>query len=121
MVHPRKKISWKDQPIVTKNIPHYVPSPESSEKLKESWIDHLKVGTLWSLSQNMDVLPGTAYLKRAPHRLATLSKGALAIYIGTERYEELRNDSTLLVLRHVFVVGGGRYVVTDFNNIEPVI
>lgn len=45
--------------------------------------------------------------------------GALAIYLGQERSPEWRSGHEVSVLRHIFLIGGVRWMVEDINELDP--
>jgi len=45
---------------------------------------------------------------------------ALALYAGQIRVEEEGKQGKLRVIRHTFIINGGRFIVTDLNWIQPV-
>ena len=130
MKRPHGQIKWKDQPITLESVPHLVNPSEASKSLEAQWEEHLYVGALWRLVHQMDVRKdiktGTPYLKRDlydvyPGHPVHSPKGSLAIYAGTERMNEMAKVGPVRILRHSFIINGGRYIITDFINIEPVL
>lgn len=113
----------------TAMIPRLVPAPETSTRLETQWQDRLCLGAMWRTTNSMDtrkdIKTGIPYLKRDlydnyPGHIVPVPPHSLAIYTGTERMEEMGKDGPLRLLRHTFIIGNVRYIVTDFNNIEPV-
>lgn len=49
-----------------------------------------------------------------------LPVGSLALYFGEVRVEEAKKKLQMCVIRHVFIIGGGKYIIPDLNWIEPV-
>ena len=130
MRKPSGKVVWKEK-TPTVDFPPFIPSPQTSRDLEEAWKTHLHVGALWRLTNNMSqrqsmpspipYLMRDLYDFRQGHRIF-LKCGSLAIYAGTERCDEVDSSrGHLRILRHTFIVGGGKYIVTDFLNVEPVI
>lgn len=131
MKRPHGKITWKEQPTVavSTHLPRLVPVPETSKRLETEWQDHFHIGSLWRirnpLDTRKDIKTGIPYLKRDlydtyPGHAILIPTGSLAIYAGTERMDEMGKDGPLRLLRHTFIVGCGRYIITDFANIEPI-
>ena len=124
------KITWKESPTVVESIPLLVPTSDASKRLETLWEDHFYVGALWktssALTPRKDIKTGIPYLKRDmydvyPGRSVHTAKGTLAVYAGTERMEEHGKVGPIRIQRHVFIINCGRYIVTDFVNIEPIV
>ena len=131
MKRPNGKITWKEPPTTAElpYMPRLVPVSDTSRRLEAEWQDHLRVGALWRLVNQMDtrkdIKTGIPYLKRDlydnyPGQPVYIARGTLAIYAGSERVNEMGKDGPLRLLRHSFIVGCGKYIITDFHNIEPV-
>ena len=134
---PRKQITWKlDGTDTTRTIAReYFPDipidPLHREKIEKC----LVLGSAFFLKSAMArrMLPPNYKEPPFPYLVETIptsypnlvaSTGSLAIYIGTVRVEELvkRNKDIRLarVLRHSFIINGGRYLVTNLNLLDPV-
>lgn len=127
MVKPRSKIIWKDTAVLPEpDLPVYIEEPESSLALHAAWSDYMTIGHLWRLVKPMSKRIGNTaeseYLRRDSKIAALFPKGTLAIYAGSDRRNERdpKRDN-LRVVRHTFIIQGGKYIVTDFNNVEPVV
>jgi hypothetical protein len=46
--------------------------------------------------------------------------GAVCVYAGTTRVEEIRNTTITRLHRHTIISGSGRYIITNLNWISPV-
>ena len=132
MIRPRGKIKWKEQPTVDihGSIPWFIPVSEASKNLESMWADRMCIGSLWRLMYQMDIRKdikaGMPYLKRDlydiyPGHPIHFASGTLAIYAGAIRVDEMSKNGPLRLLRHCFIANGGKYIITDFINIEPVI
>jgi hypothetical protein len=51
---------------------------------------------------------------------AVIRTGAICIYAGTTRVEEIRNTTITRLQRHTIISGSGRYIITNLNWISPV-
>jgi hypothetical protein len=129
MRKPSGKVVWKAKEV-EQELPSYIPSPKSSRDLEEAWRNQLSVGALWRVVNAMTqrkIPSHIPYLMRDlydsfPGHVTLVRAGDMALYAGTERIEEhVADKMKIRVQRHVFIINGGKYVVTDFLNIEPVI
>lgn len=125
----RGEVVWTDKSggkpaPFARAIPRYAKAREVPVKYQE----HLYVGALWSAATALTPDPrmtGVKYPVLQPvygqPELAPIKHKSLMIYAGIVRLEEREaNGRIVSVPRHTFIAGDGRYVVIDFNHVEPI-
>lgn len=136
---PRKQITWKldvthtTHTIAREYFPDIPIDPRHREKIEKClvlgsafFLKSALTSRTWPLNYKQPPFPylvETITIQTAsPNLVANI--GSLAIYIGTVRVEELitRNKYNRLarVLRHCFIINGGRYLLTNLNLLDPV-
>lgn len=127
------RVQWKPE---TMNIgPQLRPHPfivdGTTPANFEALAQHLVVGSLWQTAAPMGPdtrYPGTyyqqhelQYLSVAPY-FPTFRMGTPAVYVGTVRVEEEKHRGDMIrVARHVFFIGGSRYMATNLMDFIPVL
>ena len=127
----RRQVQWKaDGPrkeiLRTRELVH----EEDLHPEREDARERLVPGSLWTLGTNVTFLqfdrrtspPPLPYLIRARYHgvEAGFKAGTVAIYCGTTRVEEGgRSGQIVRILRHTFIIDGGRYMSTDLNMFDP--
>jgi hypothetical protein len=126
----RGPIEWKDNsgakpaPFV-QVMPRYAETREIPAEFQE----YLYIGALWTANQALapdpkfqgtkcPVLQGQYWQPES----ALIKAKSFMIYAGIIRLEERESNGRIVnVLRHTFVAGDGRYVVSDFSLVRPVV
>jgi len=127
----RSSVTWTDN-SGAKPAPfaQAIPRYEETRPLPPGYEEHLYVGALWTntFAMNPDMteigkctFPGLVVMHWQAE-LATIKLKSMMIYSGIVRVDEReKNGRIVSVPRHTFVVGDGRYIVTDFSQIKPII
>jgi len=134
---PRKQITWKLDGTTPRGntsreyFPDIPIDPQHREKIEKCLVHgsafFLKSAMAlrtWPLNYKEPPFP---YLIETIHALwanIIASTGSIVIYTGTIRVEELvkqnKNIRLARVLRHSFIINGGRYLLTNLNVLDPV-
>lgn len=136
MAHKRKNVVWKDPGarIATRRPHPHIAEVTLKAENKERWEQHLVVGTLWHVTAALCPLatvdPGSYEQHEIPYlsmdfgyynqTASRLSPGTAAVYLGTVRVTEYSHGRALSLPRHVFLIGGQRWMVADLNLLAPV-
>lgn len=125
----RRNVTWKvarEARYELKPRPYVADAPLAPE-VKESLEAKLIPGNLFILRNTVEI-DRNDRVKPSPHPYIHpgwyAERGypisTLAIYAGTVRIEELKNGALFRALRHSFIIGECRYLVTNLNIFEPV-
>lgn len=132
----RKNVTWVDDRSATRSAkrPHpFVAEAPIREEVREAWTSNLVPGSLWiaccDLAEN-GAFDHPFYARHeVPYvtaafspRSAVVTNGSLAVYLGTTRVEEAspgRSNIVRSVLRHTFLIGHRRWLVSDLNLLRP--
>lgn len=134
---PRKQITWKLDGIHTTHaiareyFPDIPIDPLHRKKIEKClvlgsafFLKSALARRAWPLNYEEPPFPYLVESIQTAWMNLVASTGSLAIYVGTVRVEELvkRNKDIRLtrVLRHSFIINGGRYLVTNLNLLDPV-
>lgn len=111
---------------------HIHDAPIAPDKI-EVYASAMTPGSMWQLKCPLaherlapGVIAATVPVLVKPTRMHTstgydfLPVGALALYCGETRVQEKKKKLQLQVIRHMFIIGGGKYIIPDLNWIEPV-
>ena len=134
MSYARKKVVWKkpeelpQENVEAKLRPHIKGDSTAAEEVP--FAPFLYGGSPFVVERDLeqmhianDVLaPPFPYLQRPwMGDKIVVKKGALAMYAGTVRVEEAGKHSNLRIVRHTFIVGGGRYIVPNLTWFKPLV
>lgn len=111
---------------------HIHDTPIAPEKV-EVYAGAMTPGSMWQLKFPLaherlkpGVIAATApvLVRSSKRHVASsfdfLPVGSLALYYGETRVQEKNKKLQLQVIRHMFIIGGGKYIIPDLNWIEPV-
>lgn len=111
---------------------HIHDAPIAPEKI-EVYASAMTPGSMWQLKFPLaherlppgTIAASTPVLIRPSRRHVVsgydfLPVGSLALYFGETRVQEKKKKLQLQVIRHMFIIGGGKYIIPDLNWIEPV-
>ena len=127
----RKNVAWKtgEKPTgIRKEHRHYTPDtplrPGKEEVYERALVPGNMFTTMHPMSPQMD--PAYFYPSTYPYLIADMHDpkipwGAVAIYAGMTRTEELRMGSLARVPRHTFIIEGRQYLLMNLNLVSPVI
>lgn len=124
----RGRVAWTDN-SGAKPAPFAQARPRyvATKEIPAEYEEHLYVGALWSanVALNPDTSGGGEFpsVMLCYHQAdqAIIKLKSLLIYSGIVRGEEReKNGRIVTVLRHTFIAGGGRYIITDFSQVSPV-
>lgn len=127
--HKRGPVVWTDK-SGGKPAPFAQDLPTYSDGVPpaEDVVDNLVIGAMFSA--NLPLNPARDGAGKFPHLIphywpensALIKQKTLLIYTGMERIDEReRNGRIISVQRHTFFAIDGRYIVTDFTYIAPVV
>lgn len=127
----RKNVTWKtgEKPAaIRKEYRLYTPDTPIKPGKEELYEATLVPGNMFTAAHPMSpqVDPTYFYPSVYPYLFADLHDpkipwGAVAIYAGMTRTEELRHGSVARVPRHTFIIDGRQYLLTNLNLVSPVI
>jgi hypothetical protein len=106
--------------------------PYAPPVVPQGFSDHMHVGAMWQTIVALEPVDVRGYplqtlrtwvnyggwQQSAP---APISQNSLLMYAGEIRLDERASgDRIVSVPRHTFIVGNGRYIITEFSLIRPV-
>lgn len=135
----RRTVKWNDgespAKLAKKHPLNMTEADIWEPKERDLWAESLIVGAMWRLRQDHQVLKYKSNC--IPHELLYMSpynanyypkpflvhaSGSIATYAGKVRVTESSNyGGTVSILRHTFIINGGRYMTFNLNVLEPVI
>ena len=132
----RKQVTWKD-PVahVAKKRPHpHVLAPSGDVCVRHVRPEDLTPGSLWVVvskcGPNNTYNPDVYEQHEFPYLTVLYYAGAdnpgvpinsVAVYLGHTRVEEESRAGVMLSIpRHTFLINGKRWLVADFNLLEPI-
>lgn len=131
----RKQVTWtaaaaEERARAKQPHPLMAAAPLSPERA--SWSASLLPGALWAVDHPMGQFRGAPAHYYAQHEFPYLGvaawdertiipTGTPAVYMGTLRVvEQGHRGAARSELRHVFLIAGGRWLVSDLNLLRPV-
>lgn len=129
----RGRVQWKPEEagrVKVARLHPYVGGARDVD-LSPAEAEALTVGSLWTLRALMSVDTRYATSDYVRHEYSYLiyggwgptafPAGTPAVYMGTVRVEEDNRGTPIRVLRHTFLVGGCRYMITNVPDVlQPV-
>lgn len=129
----RKNITWKTPggkaPARVQRHRPYVPDATVRWAAPGELESYLVPGALFRAEHNLGVDDGDVarwipaehqYVCPAWIDASIIRAGAVCVYAGTTRVEEIRNTTITRLQRHTIIAGSGRYIITNLNWISPV-
>jgi hypothetical protein len=105
---------------------------------QELYAAHMVPGAMWEVMKDLELvklgpnvvqppfpllqvhIPRTWDPTYDPNKSTVARAKAIALYVDSVRVDEQGKQGTLRVVRHTFIVGGGRYIITDLNWVRPI-
>ena len=119
-----KKVKWKADAIREVNLVPPMRKGVSDLASDKKISDSLYIGSMWIAKKNLEPIYSNTSLKflgpapRATGGNCSIPKGTIAIFLGLERFDEMkRSGSTCRVLRQIFLVNGMKYMVESLDKL----
>lgn len=119
-----KKVKWKADAVREVNLVPPMRKNVSDLSTNKEIVESLRVGSMWIAKKNLEPIYSNSSLKylgsasRATGANCSVPKGTIAIFLGTERFDEMkRSGSTCRVLRQIFLINGLKYMVESLDKL----